>query len=70
MKQSDKIDFSKMMTAVAELYGKKISSALLSLYRLALERFNFADVRLAITQHINNPNVGQFMLSLRISFVT
>lgn len=50
-----------MLTAVCELYGKKISVTLLSLYWSALERFSLDDVRRAITHHVNNANVGQFM---------
>lgn len=61
MRQNEKSDFVKMLTAVAELYGKKISSALLSIYWAAFERFNFDDVRRAINQHVNNADVGQFM---------
>ncbi len=61
MRENEKSDFAKMLTAVAELYGKKISSTLLSLYWGALERFNFTEIRQAITQHVNNPDVGQFM---------
>lgn len=50
-----------MLMAVCELYGKKMSTPLLSLYWSALERFNFDDIRRAITYHVNNPDVGQFM---------
>lgn len=61
MKLNEKTGFAKMITAVAELYGKKISATLLSIYWAALERFTFADIRQAFTQHVNNPEVGQFM---------
>lgn len=61
MRVNEKSDFAKLMTAVAELYGKKMSSALLSIYWGALERFCFADIRRAITQHVNNADVGQFI---------
>lgn len=61
MRENEKSNFAKMLTAVAELYGKKISSTLLSLYWAALERFHFTEIRHAITQHVNNSDVGQFM---------
>lgn len=61
MRQHEKSDFAIMMTAVAELYSKKMSSALLSIYWAALERFSLVDIRYAITQHVNNADVGQFM---------
>ena len=61
MKENEKSNFAKMLTAVGELDGKKVSLILLSLYWSALERFNFADIRQAIAHHVNNPDVGQFM---------
>ncbi len=61
MKENEKTDFAKMLTAVGELYGKKISLPLLSIYWAALEGFNFTDIRCAITSHVNNSDVGQFM---------
>lgn len=61
MKPLEKNHFAKMLMAICELYGKKMSEALLSLYWSALERFSFDDIRRAITHHVNNPDVGQFM---------
>lgn len=61
MREHEKADFAIMMTAVAELYSKKMSSASLSIYWAALERFSLVDIRRAITQHVNNADVGQFM---------
>ncbi len=65
MKENEKSNFAKMLTAVGELYGKKVSLILLSLYWSALERFNFADIRQAIAHHVNNPDVGQFCQTRR-----
>ena len=61
MKHEEKIDFTDMITGVAEVYGKKISTKLLDIYWLALEKYEFEQIRLAIQQHLLNPDTGQFM---------
>ena len=58
---SEKAEFSKLLSGVAELYGKGISVPLLELYWCALDKYDFTDVRHAIGQHTVNPDVGQFM---------
>lgn len=61
MKTQNQSDFAKVMTAIAELYGKKISPTLLSIYWTALERFSLHSIKKAIAHHVNDTDVGQFM---------
>lgn len=53
--------FSALMSITAEQYGKTMSNGLLKLYWQALEQYDFAAVRAALSAHIQNPDVGQFM---------
>lgn len=53
MKKSDKSNFINLLIAVFELYGKKMSTTLVNLYWLALERFSFEDISRAINFHVS-----------------
>lgn len=61
MTEHDKPQFAALMTGVAELYNKKISTVLLNIYWKTLSRFEFEDVQRAIELHVNDPDTGQFM---------
>lgn len=61
MDNQDKKEFVRIMTGVAEMYGKKNSQELLQLYFSALEKYDIDDVRRAFNAHVVNPDNGQFM---------
>lgn len=61
MQQGDFQKFASAMTAVAELYGKQLSSGAVALWWQALERFEFAQVSRALHTHTQDPKDGQFM---------
>lgn len=53
--------FSQLMTALGELYGKPLTEALHEIYWLALERYELEEIKQAIVRHVNSPDCGQFM---------
>lgn len=61
MKESERADFAKLLTGVAELYGKKMSPMLMNIYWMALKRFDLVAIRQSINRHVNNVDIGQFM---------
>lgn len=61
MKLEQKSEFTKLLTGVAELYGKGVSSCLFEIYWCSLEKYSLDEVKRAINLHIVNPDVGQFM---------
>lgn len=61
MKDSERSDFARLLTGVAELYGKKMSPMLMNIYWAALKRFDLVAIRQSINRHVNNVDIGQFM---------
>lgn len=61
MNEQDKAAFAALMTGIAEIYQKKISTALLNIYWRALSRYDLAEIQRAMDTHVVNPSVGQFM---------
>lgn len=61
MNRSDYDRFAQTLTGVAELYGKSISAAAVSLWWDALKRFELADIERAFRAAISSPENGQFM---------
>lgn len=61
MTNHDKPQFANMLRMMGELYNKKLSRDLLALYWHALANFDLSVVRLALNQHVRNPDIGQFM---------
>ncbi len=53
--------FAKQMMVVGELYKTPVSELLAELYWTSLEGYEFADIKRAIKQHINNADQGRFM---------
>lgn len=60
MTESDLEEFGTLMMAIGELYSKALSPALLKLYWNALEAYDLADVRRALTIHTRDPDHGPF----------
>ena len=61
MKQRDKQAFAQMLTAMSELYGKEASSAYMRLWWNALQHFPLAKVQQAFSDHVKDPDRGQWM---------
>jgi hypothetical protein len=61
MIDEDKICFGELMSGLAELYGKKLTPALLEIYWQTLAEYSYANINQAINAHILNPDSGQFM---------
>ncbi len=61
MKQIDKKFFVALMTAMTEIYGKKLSSQLLEIYWRSLEPYELNDIKQALNAYIVNPDNGQFI---------
>jgi hypothetical protein len=57
----DRRPFAAMLKAIAELYGRDLSAAVVGMYWSALAPYNLAAVRLAFDRHARNPDSGQFM---------
>lgn len=61
MTNEDRAPFAAMLTLIAEQYGKPMSPELIGLYFDALADLSLADVRRALTAHVRNTDIGQFM---------
>lgn len=61
MQQSDFEEFSQVVNAAAELYGKPMSPMVLALWWGALKPYDLAAVREGLSRHMQNPDTGQFM---------
>ena len=54
-------EFSNLMVGVAEYYGKDLSAATIKVYMLGLQTYDLMDIKRALSQHMQNPDNGQFM---------
>lgn len=54
-------EFVEILDAVAEQYGKTLSDGVKALYWQALNGYDLAAVREALSRHIKNPDSGMFM---------
>lgn len=61
MKAKDRESFAALMAGIGELYGKPLSSQLISIYWDGLSGYEFDEVKVAINLHVRNPDTGQFM---------
>ena len=61
MKPEEKAEFSRLLTGVAELYGKNVSPYLFEIYWYSLEKYSLDEIKRAMRLHTVNPDVGQFM---------
>jgi len=61
MKTRDKQGFAQTVSAIAELYGKDISQAGFQIWWSALEHYSLAKVQQAFSDHVKDPDRGQWM---------
>lgn len=61
MINSDKANFARLLTTLAELHNKKISEQLLSIYWHSLQKYEFNDIKRSLNRLLIDPDVGQFM---------
>lgn len=61
MTNNDFVEFTQVWLQAAELYGQSPSDNVIQLVFSALVRYEIADIRSAITRHINDPKAGSFM---------
>lgn len=61
MKQGDFDSFSQLISAIGDLYGKSQSEWAISIWWGALENYDLAAIREALSRHAKNPDNGQFM---------
>jgi hypothetical protein len=61
MQATDRKHFGEMLVAVAAVYGKDMSPAVVAIYFSALAPYDLAAVRQAFDRYVRNPDTGQFM---------
>lgn len=61
MQQADFDQFSQLLNATADLYGKTMSGMAISLWWNALSQYDLAAVRDGLSRHMQSPDSGQFM---------
>ena len=61
MQQSDFDQFSQLLNATADLYGKTVSEMALALWWNAMQHYELAAFRDGLSRHMQNPDSGQFM---------
>ncbi len=60
MTEADKREFAEIFGAVWAIYGKGVSSQLLSIAFESLRAYSIDEVRIGLTKHIQSPDSGQF----------
>lgn len=61
MQASDYDDFSVMLNAVGDLYGKPPAEMAIMIWWRALEHHDLSAIRQGFDRHVRNPDSGQFM---------
>lgn len=61
MINSELPEFAKTLLAVADYYGKELSTGVVDLYWQGLREYDLASVKRALWAHARNPDSGQFM---------
>lgn len=61
MHPDEKQKFDVILSAVAQMYARKMTKVIFDLYFAALKNYDFQMVRKALECHLVNPDVGQFM---------
>jgi hypothetical protein len=57
---NDKSAFGEMLHAALDIYNAKLTPFSVSLWFEALGGYSLADVRMALSEHVKNPDVGMF----------
>lgn len=60
MIDSDKQKFGELLRATLSVFGQEVSSGVVAIWWEALRRFEYAEVRSALSRHIQNVDSGQF----------
>jgi len=61
MKPNDLPQFAALMNTLGEVYGKEITEVFSEIYWNTLKRFEWSEVKNAVSKHISDPDKGQFM---------
>lgn len=61
MVESEQKEFVSTLTAVADYYGKELSTGVIDLYWQGLREYDLPAVLKAMWTHAKNPDTGQFM---------
>lgn len=61
MRDSDLIEFSTTLLAVADYYGRELSENVVDVYWNGLREYDLEAVKKALWAHARNPDTGQFM---------
>lgn len=61
MQASDYNDFTTMLTAVGDLYGKPPAAMAITIWWGALQHYDLPAIRQGFDRHVRNPDSGQFM---------
>lgn len=60
MLETDKLEFAEIWGAAWAMYGKVVTTQLLSMAFEALRSYSIQEVRIGLTRHIQSPDTGQF----------
>lgn len=61
MTHDDFENFREILSAIGDIYGKKVSEFALSIWWGALKNYDLAAIRDALSRHVINPDSGQYM---------
>jgi len=60
MNSSDRVEFSRALTACMEIYSKKVTASILDIFWKSLEKYDLSEVLNAMSVHIQDPDAGRF----------
>lgn len=60
MREADRDSVLQTMTGLSELFGKKVSESLMSIYWLTLEDMSLEEFNHAVSVHMRDPESGRF----------
>ena len=60
MNSTDKAGFATHILAIAEIYGKALSTPTIGIYWTALQGYPLAEVQRAIERHVHDPDAGRY----------
>ena len=60
MNSTDKSGFAAHILAIAEIYGKALSTPAIGIYWTALQGYPLAEVQRAIEHHVHDPDAGRY----------
>lgn len=60
MLTSDRGEFTKLLAATMDVYGRPITTAFVDIFFSALTPYDFATVREALSRHLQDPDGGRF----------